>query len=305
MNRRKFLLGSLAASTAAVVTPAVAHGKASGEPGCLGLFDVKQTEHRAGGQINPVARRPDHRFGGRLRPEFTFANHVQGPSNHLARVAARQAGVNPGGPYNPLYIYGGQGVGKTHLMLAAGHTMLEKNPGARVVYVHAEKFVEDMVEALRVNAISEFRSHYHGADAVLIDDIQFLAGRERSQREFFCALNTLLENRRQVIIAADRCPSMLDGFGEHLISRFSGGLVTPVKPPEFETRVEILRKFASRIGFSLADDVSSLLAERIRTNVRELEGALRQVRAATCLVGRSIDMTIAVAVLNEKYPVLS
>jgi len=231
--------------------------------------------------------------GTRLNPDFTFELHVEGKSNQLARAAARQIGENPGKSYNPLFIYGGVGLGKTHLMQAAGHVLLGRNPQARVLYIHSEQFVADMVKALRHNTISEFKRYYRGVDALLIDDIQFFVGKERSQEEFFHTFNTLLEGQRQVVITADKFPKELIGIEERLISRFGSGLVVSLEPPELETRVAILMKKAQREEVVLPEDVAFFIAKHVRSNVRELEGALRRVIASAAFTGRAIDMSLA------------
>jgi chromosomal replication initiator protein len=237
--------------------------------------------------------------GGRLNPEFTFSSHVEGKSNQLARAAARQVGENPGGAYNPLFIYGGVGLGKTHLMQAAGHLLMERVPSARVAYVHSERFVADMVKALQHNAINDFKKHYRTLDALLIDDIQFFVGKERSQEEFFHTFNNLLEGQRQVIITADRFPKELVGVEERLISRFGSGLTVSLDPPELETRVAILMNKAQREGLNLPEEVAFFIAKRVRSNVRELEGALRRVVASATFTGRPIDMALAMEGLKD------
>jgi chromosomal replication initiator protein len=246
-----------------------------------------------------VAPRRTMASGSRLNPDFTFTSHVEGKSNQLARAAARQVGENPGRSYNPFFIYGGVGLGKTHLMQAAGHIMLENKPGARVIYVHSERFVADMIKALRMHTINEFKRHYRGVDALLIDDIQFFVGKERSQEEFFHTFNDLLEGQRQVIITADKFPKELVGLEERLISRFGSGLVVSLEPPEFETRVAILIKKASTEGVSLPEEVAYFIAKRVRSNVRELEGALRRVVASATFTGRAIDMALATESLKD------
>lgn len=236
---------------------------------------------------------------GRLNTEFTFGTHVVGKSNQLARAAAQQVGENPGGAYNPLFIYGGVGLGKTHLMQAAGHLMLERDPEARVAYVHSERFVADMVKALQHNTINEFKKHYRNVDALLIDDIQFFVGKERSQEEFFHTFNNLLEGQSQVIITADRFPKELVGVEERLISRFGSGLTVSIEPPELETRVAILMKKAQQEGLELPEDVAFFVAKRVRSNVRELEGALRRVMAGATFTGREIDINLASESLKD------
>ncbi|MDH3672199.1 MAG: chromosomal replication initiator protein DnaA [Gammaproteobacteria bacterium] len=229
----------------------------------------------------------------RLNSEFSFQNHVEGKSNQLARAAARQVGENPGGNNNPLFIYGGVGLGKTHLMQAAGNLLLEKNPNANVAYVHSERFVSDMVKALQHNAISEFKRLYRSLDALLIDDIQFFVRKERSQEEFFHTFNALLEGQRQIIITADRFPKDLVGVAERLISRFGSGLTVAIEPPELETRMAILMKKAVAEGVTLPEEVAFFVAKRIRSNVRELEGALRRIMANAYFTGRTIDVALA------------
>ena len=230
---------------------------------------------------------------GRLNADFTFTNHIEGKSNQLARAAARQVGENPGSAYNPLFIYGGVGLGKTHLMQAAGNLMLEHRAGANIAYVHSERFVADMVKALQHNAMNEFKKLYRNLDALLIDDIQFFVGKERSQEEFFHTFNALLEGQRQIIITADRFPKELVGVEERLVSRFGSGLTVSIEPPELETRVAILITKARQEGIELAEDVAFFIARRVRSNVRELEGALRRVLASSYFTGRPIDLDLA------------
>lgn len=232
-------------------------------------------------------------FVGRLNPEFTFDMHIEGKSNQLARAAARQVGENPGAAYNPLFIYGGVGLGKTHLMQAAGNVMRAHKADARVAYIHSERFVADMVKALQHNAIAEFKKFYRSLDALLIDDIQFFVGKERSAEEFFHTFNALLEGQRQVIITADRYPKEFVGVEERLISRFGSGLTVAIEPPELETRVAILIKKALQEGVDLKDDVAFFIAKRVRSNVRELEGALRRVLASSRFTNRPIDLALA------------
>jgi chromosomal replication initiator protein len=237
--------------------------------------------------------------GSRLNPDFTFESHVEGKSNQLARAAARQVGENPARSYNPFFIYGGVGLGKTHLMQAAGHVILGGNPRARVIYVHSERFVADMVKALRTGTINDFKRYYRGVDALLIDDIQFFIGKERSQEEFFHTFNDLLEGQRQVIITADKFPKELVGLEERLISRFGSGLTVSLEPPELETRVAILMKKSQHENLALPEDVAFFIAKRVRSNVRELEGALRRVMASATFTGRPIDLVLAAESLKD------
>jgi chromosomal replication initiator protein len=247
---------------------------------------------------NIAVRRPAP-TGSRLNPDFTFDSHVEGKSNQLARAAARQVGENPGRSYNPLFIYGGVGLGKTHLMQAAGHAILENSAGSRVIYAHSERFVADMVKALRHGTINDFKRYYRGVDALLIDDIQFFVGKERSQEEFFHTFNDLLEGHRQVIITADKFPKELVGLEERLISRFGSGLTVSLEPPELETRVAILMKKAQHENAGLPEDVAFFIAKRVRSNVRELEGALRRVMASAAFTGRPIDLALAAESLKD------
>ena len=239
------------------------------------------------------------RFEGRLNPAFTFVSHVAGKSNQLARAAAQQVGENPGRAYNPLFIYGGVGLGKTHLMQAAGNAVVERVADARVVYVHSERFVADMVKALQHNEINNFKRYYRSLDMLLIDDIQFFAGKSHSQEEFFHTFNTLLDGQRQVIITSDRFPREISGVQERLISRFGSGLTVPIDPPELETRVAILIKKALAREVSLPEDVAFFIAEQIRSNVRELEGALHRLVASANFTGRTIDVDLARDALRD------
>jgi chromosomal replication initiator protein len=227
-----------------------------------------------------------------LNKSFTFTSFVEGKSNQLGLAAARQIADNPGGAYNPLFIYGGVGLGKTHLMHAVGNALVEKNPNAKVVYLHSERFVADMVKALQLNAINDFKRYYRSVDALLIDDIQFFAGKERSQEEFFHTFNALLEGGQQIILTCDRYPKEINGLEERLKSRFGWGLTVAVEPPELETRVAILMKKADQANMALPHDAAFFIAQRIRSNVRELEGALKRVIANAHFTGRDIDVEL-------------
>jgi len=225
-----------------------------------------------------------------LNPAFTFNSFVEGKSNQLARAASLQVSKNPGEAYNPLFIYGGVGLGKTHLMQAIGSFILEKNPSANIAYLHSERFVADMVNALQHNEINKFKKYYRSLNTLLIDDIQFFAKKERSQEEFFHTFNALLEGQHQIILTCDRYPKEVSGLEERLKSRFSWGLTVAIDPPELETRVAIVRKKALQVGVELPDDVSFFIAERFRSNVRELEGALNRVVATANLTGQPITL---------------
>ena len=235
----------------------------------------------------------------RLNPGFTFSAFVEGKSNQLARAAATQVGENPGKSYNPLFIYGGVGLGKTHLMQAIGNVMLARDPSARVSYVHSERFVGDMVKGLQHNTISDFKRSYRSLDALLIDDIQFFAGKERSQEEFFHTFNALLEGQRQIVLTCDRYPKEVAGLEERLKSRFGWGLTVAIDPPELETSVAILMSKAAAESTLLPEDVAFFIAKRIRSNVRELEGALRRVMANSQFTGRPISIEFAKEALRD------
>lgn len=227
-----------------------------------------------------------------LNRQFIFDNFVQGKSNQLALAAAQQVSENPGEAYNPLFIYGGVGLGKTHLMHAVGNALKQKNPNAKIVYLHSERFVADMVKALQLNAINEFKNYYRSVDALLIDDIQFFANKERSQEEFFHTFNALLEGGQQMILTSDRYPKEIDGVEERLKSRFGWGLTVAVEPPELETRVAILKNKARQSGVELSQETAFFLGQRIKSNVRELEGALKRVLAHAEFSGRPVDIEL-------------
>jgi len=250
-------------------------------------------ETRGATSVQAPARRSS------LNPTFLFSNFVEGKSNQLARAASMQVGENPGGAYNPLFLYGGVGLGKTHLMHAVGNLIQSRKPGANVVYLHSERFVADMVKALQHNAINEFKRFYRSVDALLIDDIQFFAGKERSQEEFFHTFNALLEGQQQVILTCDRYPKEVNGLEERLKSRFGWGLTVAIEPPDFETRVAILMQKAEQARIALPEDVAFLIAKRIRSNIRELEGALRRVIANAHFTARPITVDFAKEALSD------
>lgn len=237
--------------------------------------------------------------GARLNSEYTFERFVEGKSNQLARAAATQVSENPGTAYNPLFIYGGVGLGKTHLMQAVGNAIRERNPNAQVAYVHSERFVGDMVRALQHNTINDFKRAYRSLDALLIDDIQFFAGKDRSQEEFFHTFNALLEDNQQVILTCDRYPKEVNGLEERLKSRFGWGLTVSVEPPELETSVAILMSKADNVGVQLPEEVAFFIAKRIRSNIRELEGALRRVVASAHFTAKAITIDLAREALRD------
>ena len=240
--------------------------------------------------------------GGAMDPNYTFARHIEGRSNQLARAAAQQVGgfSRPADAYNPLFIYGDVGLGKTHLMQAAGHLMLQTNPRRRVVFVRAELFVNDMVDALKNNRMSDFKKYYRSQEALLIDDIQFFARKTQSQEEFFHTFNTLFEGKQQIIMTSDRIPMSINDIDARLISRFSGGLTVQIEPPELETRVAILEKKALEREIELPHAVAFFIANAIRANIRELEGALHSVLATANFSGRGITVELAREALRDR-----
>ena len=232
---------------------------------------------------------------------YTFERFVEGKSNQLALAAAQQVAEHPGSSYNPLFLYGGVGLGKTHLMHAVGNAMRRQNPEAKIVYLHSERFVADMVKALQLNAINDFKRFYRSVDALLIDDIQFFANKDRSQEEFFHTFNALLEGGQQMILTCDRYPKEIEGVEERLKSRFGWGLTVAVEPPDLETRVAILMKKAEQSHISLAPDAAFFIAQRIRSNVRELEGALKRVIASANFTGRPFDIDLIKDSLKDLF----
>ena len=250
---------------------------------------------------NVIKGRVLHR--GALNSENNFENFVIGKSNQLARAAAMQVAENPGYAYNPLFIYGGVGLGKTHLMHAIGNCILEKKPDARVVYLHSETFVAAMVSALQLNAINEFNRFYRSVDALLIDDIQFFAGKERSQEEFFHTFNALLEGGHQIILTCDRFHKEITGLEERLKSRFGWGLTVAVEPPELETRAAILMNKAELSRVTLPYEAALFIAQRLRSNVRELEGALKRVIAHANFKGQEITLELIKEALRDLFAI--
>lgn len=234
-----------------------------------------------------------------LNKAFTFDNFVEGKSNQLARAASIQVSENSGKAYNPLLIYGSSGLGKTHLMHAIGNAVLQKKPSASIVYLHSEKFVQDMVRALQQNAIDAFKNFYRGIDVLLIDDIQFFAGKERSQEEFFHTFNTLLEKKHQVVLTCDKYPKEIVGLEDRLKSRFGWGLPVSIEPPDMETRAAILMKKAALVNVELSQEVAFFIAKRIPSNVRDLEGALRRVIANAQFTGREITIDFTKEALHD------
>ncbi len=238
-------------------------------------------------------------YQSNINPTFTFDNFVEGKSNQLAKAASLQVGENPGIAYNPLYLYGGVGLGKTHLLHAIGNQIIRNNPNAKVLYLHSERFVADMVKALQTNSMNDFKRYYRTVDALLIDDIQFFAGKDRSQEEFFHTFNALLESQQQVILTCDRYPKEINGVEERLKSRFGWGLTVAVEPPELETRVAILMSKAEHAHINLPYEVAFFVAKRIRSNVRELEGALKRIIANAHFTGKPITLDFVKEALRD------
>jgi chromosomal replication initiator protein len=239
-------------------------------------------------------------IGSPMNPLFTFDNYVEGKSNQIARAASLHVAEAPGtSGYNPLFLYGGTGLGKTHLMLAVGNKIKQNNPKARVIYLSSERFVQDMITALRNNAIDQFKAHYRSADALLIDDIQFFAKKERSQEEFFYTFNSLLEGQRQIILTCDRFPKEVENLDERLQSRLGWGLTVAIEPPELETRVAILIKKAHQNLITLPEDVAFFIAKRIKSNVRDLEGALQRVLAFSRFTNQPLSIDMAQEALKD------
>ena len=234
-----------------------------------------------------------------INPNYTFDSFVEGNSNQLARAAAMQVADNPGDSYNPLFLYGTPGLGKTHLLHAIANQILDINPKAKVEYLQSERFVQDMVKALHNNSIEKFKQYYRSLDALLIDDIQIFAKKERTQEEFFHTFNALLEGNKQIILTCDRYPKEIEGVDERLKSRFAWGLNVPIEPPELETRVAILIKKASQSDIELPNEVAFFIAKRMRTNVRGLEGALNRVIASANFSGARITIDFVKDALQD------
>ena len=247
----------------------------------------------------PAAAEPAAKRASGLTVDFTFETFVEGKSNQLARAASMQVAGNPGKAYNPLFICGGVGLGKTHLMHAVGNLIIESKPSASVVYLHSERFVADMVKALQNNLINDFKRFYRSVDALLIDDIQFFAGKERSQEEFFHTFNALLEGQHQIVLTCDRYPKEVSGVEERLKSRFGWGLTVAIEPAELETRVAILMRKAQQSSVALPHEVAFFIGKRFRSNIRELEGALHRVVANAHFTGKPITLEFAKEALRD------
>jgi chromosomal replication initiator protein len=246
--------------------------------------------------VEPVAPRREQ---SRINPDLTFDSFVTGKANQLARAAAIQVASNPGVSYNPLFLYGGVGLGKTHLIHAIGNQVLVDNPNAKIRYIHAEQYVRDVVTAYQRKGFDDFKRYYHSLDLLLIDDIQFFAGKNRTQEEFFYAFEALIAAKKQIIITSDTYPKEITGMDDRLISRFDSGLTVAIEPPELEMRVAILLKKAATEGVNLADDVAFFVAKHLRSNVRELEGALRKILAYSRFHGKDITIEVVKDALKD------
>src|SRR5450830_327181 len=247
----------------------------------------------------PARRRSSGHEKAGLIPEFTFDNFVIGKANQLARAAGLQVSEHPGTSYNPLFVYGGVGLGKTHLIHAVGNNVLAQHPTAKVRYLHAAQYISDVVRAYHQKSFDEFKRYYHSLDLLLIDDIQFFSGKDRTQEEFFYAFNALIEAKKQIIITSDTYPKEISGMDDRLISRFDSGLTVAVEPPELEMRVAILLKKAVQEGVQFSDDVAFFVAKHLRSNVRELEGALRKILAYSRFHGKDITIDVVKDALKD------
>jgi chromosomal replication initiator protein len=274
------------------------------DPGVLEVVVEVGTSEPAG---TPAASPPravlmtiEERFDSKLDPRYQFDNFVEGKSNQLARATAWQVALKPGVAYNPFLLYGGTGLGKTHLLHAAGNLIVRNNPRARVLYVRSEEFIRAMIQALQQNRMDQFKQAYRSVDALLIDDIQFLAGKDRTQEEFFHTFNALYDAKQQIIMTCDRYPKELDKLEPRLKSRFGWGISVGVDPPDFETRVAILMAKAELAQMVIEHEVAEYIAQRMRSNVRELEGALHTLHAHANLLGKArIDLAFAQATLRD------
>jgi chromosomal replication initiator protein len=263
------------------------------------LTNAYSKDFSGGGQNQSVNNSRRHIERAKLNPDLTFDSFVTGKANQMARAAAEQVAQRPGTSYNPLFFYGGVGLGKTHLIHAVGAFLLEKNPNAKVRYIHAEQYVSDVVKAYQRKAFDEFKNYYHSLDLLLIDDIQFFSGKSRTQEEFFYAFEALANARKQLIITSDTYPKDMAGFEERLLSRFGSGLTVAIEPPELEMRVAILLKKAEQIQLGMPSDVAFFIAKQLRSNVRELEGALKKVAAFSTFHNQAITLDLVKEALKE------
>ncbi len=278
--------------------PAAAPAAANG--GCVGIGAAGLSlEASAIERAEAVDDNSIRRDQSRINPALTFDSFVTGKANQLARAAAIQVASNPGSSYNPLFLYGGVGLGKTHLIHAIGNQVMADNPNVRIRYIHAEQYVRDVVTAYQRKGFDDFKRYYHSLDLLLIDDIQFFGGKSRTQEEFFYAFEALIAAKKQIIITSDTYPKEITGMDDRLISRFDSGLTVAVEPPELEMRVAILLKKAAQEGAGLSDDVAFFVAKHLRSNVRELEGALRKILAYSRFHGKEITIDIVKDALKD------
>ncbi|MDB9862266.1 chromosomal replication initiator protein DnaA [Litorivicinus sp.] len=303
LEKIKFLYNQLGNDSfrVSVVVGSSKDGVSVGEMGAVGGVDeskkVGKVESRR--QREPAVVEGSIKHSNRLNVDFNFESFVEGKSNQLARAAANRVSEKPGSEYNPLFLYGDTGLGKTHLMHAVGNNIRSRDPNAKIIYVHSERFVGDMVKALQLNAISDFKRVYRNVDALLIDDIQFFAGKEKSQEEFFHTFNSLLEGSQQIILTSDRYPKEINNMEDRLKSRFGWGLTVRLEPPELETRVAILINKARKSGVELKRDCAFFIAQKVRSNVRDLEGALKRVLANAHFFGHPITLDFVRETLRD------
>jgi chromosomal replication initiator protein len=276
-------------------------GNGNGNSSSYGAAPIDRPAEEAytGGQNNLNIANSPRREQSRVNTDLTFDSFVTGKANQLARAAAIQVANNPGVSYNPLFFYGGVGLGKTHLIHAIGNQVMADQPGARIRYIHAEQYVRDVVTAYQRKGFDDFKHYYHSLDMLLIDDIQFFGGKSRTQEEFFYAFEALIAAKKQIIITSDTYPKEITGMDDRLISRFDSGLTVAIEPPELEMRVAILLKKAQSEGVTLSDDVAFFVAKHLRSNVRELEGALRKILAYSRFHGKDISIDIVKEALKD------
>ena len=276
---------------------------ATATPTSVPTGDVEVLDSPIQEESSPVISAEEQSFEiedhSKLNPNLTFETFVTGKANQLARAASIQVAHNPGTSYNPMFLYGGVGLGKTHLIHAIGNHLLKEKPNARIRYIHAEQYVSDVVRAYQQKAFDRFKRYYHSLDLLLIDDIQFFSGKSRTQEEFFYAFEALLSNKSQVIITSDTYPKEMAGIDDRLISRFDSGLTVAIEPPELEMRVAILMKKAANEGIPMTEDVAFFVAKHLRSNVRELEGALRKILAFVRFHGREVTIDVARTALKD------